>query len=177
MTSKNLVWMDLEMTGLNPINDKIIEIAVVVTDSELNIVANGPEIVIFQPESVLETMDDWNTRHHTASGLIDKIRASHIMVSEAEEQILNFLKKQVEKRVAPLCGNSICQDRRFIANHMPLIDNYLHYRNIDVSSIKELAGRWYPGFDSFSKKKAHTALSDIMESIEELKYFRKNVFK
>lgn len=171
-----LVWMDLEMTGLDPEKERIIEIATLITDERLHLIAEGPTIVIHQSDELLEAMDDWNQEHHGKSGLIDKVKQSTVSESAAEEQTLAFIKKYTSERTAPLCGNSIWQDRRFIARYMPQLDNYLHYRNVDVSSIKELVRRWYPDLEPFKKKKTHTALSDIKESIEELKYYRKKVF-
>ena len=172
----HLVWLDLEMTGLNPDSDRIIELACLVTDSNLNVIAEGPEPVVFQPESVLQGMDDWNTRHHNDSGLIEKVRSSNESESTVETQVLDFLKQHTEKRQAPLCGNSIWQDRRFLARYMPTLESWLHYRIIDVSSIKELVRRWYPSLPAFDKQKTHTAMSDIRESIGELKYYQSRVF-
>jgi oligoribonuclease len=174
--SELMVWMDLEMTGLDPLTDKIIEIATLITDKELNIVAQGPELIINQPETILQAMDSWNKEHHGASGLIEKVQKSTISIGMAEKETLNFIKKYVDERTAPLCGNSIWQDRRFISGQMPGLDTWLHYRNIDVSTIKELARRWYPDLLSFKKQKQHTALADIKESIAELKYYKKKIF-
>lgn len=173
----HLVWLDLEMTGLDPEICTIIEIATIVTDSELNVLATGPNLAIHQTEEMLDVMDDWNVKHHTASGLIERVRASQIDLAEAERQTLEFVQQYVGPRAAPLCGNSIWQDRRFLAKYMPEFESYLHYRNVDVSSIKELVRRWYP--DSFQaplKRASHVALDDIQESIRELQYYRDRIF-
>ena len=172
-----LVWMDLEMTGLDPARDVIIEMATLITDGELNVVAEGPEIAIRQPESTLAGMDEWNQTHHSASGLIERVRSSPVGEREAEAQTLSFLERHVDRDASPLCGNTIWQDRRFLVRYMPTLEAYLHYRNIDVSTVKELARRWRPELLSgFSKKNAHTALSDIRESVAELKYYRDHFF-
>lgn len=169
----NLVWMDLEMTGLDPDRDLIIEMATIVTDGELNVLAEGPVFAIATPEPVLEAMDEWNQTHHAASGLLDRVRKSEVSMLEAEAQTLAFLERWVEKGTAPLCGNSIWQDRRFLARYMPTLEGFLHYRIIDVSSIKELARRWRPELlNRLNKVNAHTALADIRESIDELKLYR-----
>ncbi len=175
--SEKLVWIDMEMSGLDPQTCRILEIATVVTDLELEIVEVGPVIAVHQSEEVLEAMDEWNTEHHFASGLVERVRASEFDEPAAEEATLEFVKRHVEERQSPLCGNSIWQDRRFIAKDMPRLDAYLHYRNIDVSSIKELARRWYPELGPFAKKKTHAALDDIKESIDELRYYRGCVFR
>jgi oligoribonuclease len=171
--------MDLEMTGLDPERERIIEIATVVTDGDLNILAEGPELVLNQPETVLAAMDDWNRKHHGESGLIDRVRASTMTDLEAEARIVAFLKEHVGEREAPLAGNSVHQDRRFIARYMPALDAYLHYRLVDVSTIKELVARWHP--DVYAKRPhkhaTHRALLDIRESIEELRYYRTAAFK
>lgn len=172
-----LVWIDMEMSGLDPDSCKILEIATIVTDIDLEIVEVGPVIAVHQSEEVLAAMDEWNTTHHTASGLVERVRNSDFDERAAQETTLEFVKKHVEERGSPLCGNSIWQDRRFIAKGMPRLDAYLHYRNIDVSSIKELARRWYPGLEPFEKNKAHTALEDIKESIAELRYYRRHLFR
>ena len=172
-----LIWIDLEMTGLDPIENKIIEIATIVTDRELNIIAEGPNIAIHQTESELEKMDDWNVKHHTASGLVEKVRESKYDNNSAELDTLNFLKKYCVEFTAPLCGNTITQDRRFIERYMPDLYEFLHYRNIDVSSFKEVAKCWYPKLSNYIKSGEHTALKDIQESIEELKYYRKTMLK
>ncbi|MGI9263576.1 MAG: oligoribonuclease [Gammaproteobacteria bacterium] len=173
----NLIWIDLEMTGLDPSTDRIIEIATVVTDKQLNVVAEGPVIAINQPESAIEGMDEWNTRQHNASGLVERMRASKIDETEAEQETLSFLRRHVEAGQSPMCGNSICQDRRFMARLMPDLERYFHYRNLDVSTLKELARRWYPDISSgFFKESTHLALQDIHDSIEELKYYRRMMF-
>jgi oligoribonuclease len=176
--SNNLIWIDLEMTGLDTDNDAIIEIATVVTDSELNLVAEGPMLAIHQPDAVLARMDEWNTRQHGQSGLTERVRNSTITEAEAERQTLEFLRQHVPARTSPMCGNSICQDRRFLARLMPELEAYFHYRNLDVSTIKELAARWAPGiYSGFSKESSHLALDDIRDSIDELKYYREHFFK
>ncbi|NLA75577.1 MAG: oligoribonuclease [Deltaproteobacteria bacterium] len=172
----NLTWVDLEMTGLNPDTMVILEIATVVTDANLNVIAEGPHLAINYPEEVLDRMEQWSRTHHQESGLLDRVRASKCNCAQAEQATLKFVASHFKKGESPLCGNSVWQDRRFLARHMPLLEDYLHYRIIDVSSIKELAKRWYPGFPPYQKKKEHLALNDIRESIEELKYFRKNIF-
>jgi len=169
----NLIWIDLEMTGLNPMKDHIIEIATIVTDADLEIIAQGPDIAIHQPEKILQAMDDWNTEHHTQSGLWQRVLDSDVSVREAERITLEFLKEHVPKHASPMCGNSICQDRRFLARWMPELENYFHYRQIDVSSIKEVIRRWNPQLlDGFSKTGQHLALADTEESIKELRYYR-----
>lgn len=174
-TKTNLIWIDLEMTGLDTMQDVIIEIATVITDSNLNIVAEGPELAIYQPDSVLAEMDKWNTKHHNKSGLVERIRLSKINNAEAEQQTLEFIKKHVAKQKSPLCGNSICQDRRFLHRLMPSLEQYLHYRNLDVSTVKELAKRWQPKiYGGFKKDPKHRAKDDIMDSIAELQYYREN---
>lgn len=172
----NLVWIDLEMTGLDPDQDEILEIASIVTNSDLEIIATGPVIVIHHDDNILNAMDDWNQKHHGESGLIKKVKASSYTTEMAEQETLEFLKKFVGERESPLCGNSIGQDRRFIIRYMKKLDEYLHYRNIDVSSFKEMVYRWYPQFPEFPKKNLHTALEDIQESIAELQYYRKHFF-
>ena len=172
-----LVWIDLEMTGLRPDTDAIIEIATVVTDSDLNIVGEGPVLAIHQPESILQGMDDWNRRTHGHSGLIERIRATTMDAAEAERRTLAFLEPLVPKNRSPLCGNSICQDRRFLARLMPTLESYVHYRNLDVSSVKELVRRWRPELcTGFVKQNTHRALDDILESIAELRYYRQHLF-
>jgi oligoribonuclease len=179
MGTAKLVWMDLEMTGLDPERERIIEIATIVTDGELNVLAEGPELVLHQPESVLEAMDEWNRKHHGDSGLVDRVRASTIADAEAEARILAFVAEHAGPREAPLAGNSIHQDRRFIARYMPALDAYLHYRMVDVSTVKELVARWYPEIYAKRPHKhaSHRALEDIRESIEELRYYRAAAFK
>lgn len=177
-TNLNLVWLDLEMTGLAPATDVIIEIATLVTDAQLNIIAEGPVLAINQADSALAAMDDWNQSHHSASGLIDKVRQSGIDEREAECQTLEFLRRHVAKNSSPICGNSICQDRRFMANYMPELEAFFHYRNLDVSSIKELVRRWKPELlQGLVKQGAHQAMDDIKDSIAELKYYREHFIK
>ena len=176
ISENNLVWMDLEMTGLDPEQDTIIEIATIITDAELNIVAEGPTLAIHQPDDVLERMDAWNQQHHGASGLIDRVRATDTSMHEAEQATLDFIKQYVPARTSPLCGNSIHQDRRFLVPYMPTLEAYLHYRMIDVSTVKELARRWYPQIEIPKKKEAHLALADIRESIDELRWYRQQLF-
>ena len=170
---QRLIWLDLEMTGLNTDTDSIIEIATIITDSDLNELAEGPVFVIMHPESVLRVMDDWNTEHHLASGLWQRVIESKTSMSEAEQGTINFLAQWTESGSSPLCGNSICQDRRFLFRQMPELERWFHYRNLDVSSLKELAARWSPGILSgLVKQNRHEALSDIRESIAELRYYR-----
>lgn len=173
----NLVWIDLEMTGLDPERMVIIEIASIVTDYELNIIAEGPNIAINYPEDILNSMDEWSRTHHTASGLLERVRASRHDCIKAEKETIEFLQDHCRKDESPLAGNSIWQDRRFLARHMPELEGFFHYRIVDVSSIKELVSRWYPSLPPYEKKKSHMALEDIYESIEELKYYRKHIFK
>ena len=173
---ENLIWIDLEMTGLDTFNDVIIEIATVVTDKELNILAEGPIIAIHQEDDVLNAMDEWNTKQHGGSGLIKRIQESSITVEQAEQETLDFLKPYVPKGKSPMCGNSICQDRRFMARLMPDLEAYFHYRNLDVSTLKELTQRWKPEIlDQFEKKGSHLAMDDILESIAEMKFYREKV--
>lgn len=168
-----LVWIDLEMTGLSPEKDRIIEIATIITDSNLNIVAEGPVFAVSQPQSMLAGMDEWNTRTHTGTGLVDRVLESTVEEREAEQETLRFIQEYVPRNKSPLCGNSICQDRRFLARYMRELEDYLHYRNLDVSTLKELAKRWHPDLvDGFEKRGSHRALDDIRESIEELRYYR-----
>jgi oligoribonuclease len=175
---ENLVWVDLEMTGLNPDTDRIIEMAAIVTDADLNLIAEGPVIAVHQPDAVLSRMDEWCTRQHGQSGLTDRVRASTISEAEAEQRMLAFLLQYSEKGASPMCGNSIGQDRRFLWRHMPELEAFFHYRNLDVSTIKELAKRWKPGIlDGFKKQGAHLALDDIRESIEELRHYRRHFFR
>ncbi|TAK84063.1 MAG: oligoribonuclease [Betaproteobacteria bacterium] len=175
-SADNLIWIDLEMTGLQPDADRIIEMAVLVTDSQLERVAEGPVLVVHQPDEVLDAMDSWNKGTHAKSGLIERVRASTLTEAQAEAQMLAFLAQHVPANVSPMCGNSICQDRRFLARWMPRLESYFHYRNLDVSTLKELVRRWKPeAGKGFSKEGKHEALADILESIEELKYYRKTV--
>ena len=174
----HLVWIDLEMTGLDPERDVILEIATIITDDALREVAVGPELTIAAPPAQLDAMDEWNQAHHGASGLIDRVRRSPHVVADAERLTLDFVKRHVAADAAPLCGNTIWQDRRFLARHMPALERHLHYRNIDVSSIKELARRWRPDVAAaFSKRNAHRALADIRESIAELAHYRDRFFR
>jgi oligoribonuclease len=175
---QHLIWIDLEMTGLNPDTDVIIEIATIVTDKDLNILAEGPVLAIHQSDAVLAAMDDWNQKHHGQSGLIERVRASSIDVAEAERLTLAFLKQWVPEKKSPICGNSIGQDRRFLCRYMPTLEAYFHYRNLDVSTLKELAARWAPNLkDGFSKQTKHQALEDVIESIEELRYYREHFIR
>ena len=176
--ANNLIWIDLEMTGLDPDNDLIIEIATVVTDKNLNILAEGPVFAVHQSDEALAAMDEWNQTHHGQSGLIDRVKNSNIDDAEAETRTIEFLKQWLPPRTSPMCGNSICQDRRFLYRYMPALEAFFHYRNLDVSTVKELAGRWAPQInDGFKKKSSHQALEDIIESIEELRYYREHFFK
>lgn len=170
-----LVWLDLEMTGLEPEIDRIIEMAVIVTDNELNMIAEGPVIAVHQPERVLALMDDWNQKTHGESGLIERVRQSKISEVEAEQQMLDFLAQHVAPKSSPLCGNSIGQDRRFLARYMRALEDFFHYRNLDVSTLKELARRWNPGLgQGFVKAATHQAMDDVRESIQELRYYREH---
>lgn len=176
--ARNLIWIDLEMTGLNTDEDRIIEIATIVTDAELNTLEEGPVFAIHQPNALLENMDAWNTSHHTQSGLIERVKKSETHEFHAEAETLKFLAQYVPAGKSPMCGNSICQDRRFLHRSMPLLEQYFHYRNLDVSSIKILAQQWAPEMAAgFNKSSQHLALQDIRDSIEELRYYRKHFFK
>lgn len=176
--SENLIWIDLEMTGLNPDTDLIIEIATIVTDKNLNILAEGPALAVHQPEAALLAMDAWNQKHHGESGLIDRVKASNISAADAERMTIEFLQQWVPERISPMCGNTIGQDRRFLVKYMPKLEAYFHYRSIDVSTLKELAARWAPELkDGFKKETRHEALADILESIEELRYYREHFIK
>lgn len=174
----NLIWIDLEMTGLIPEKDVIIEIATLVTDSELTILAEGPMIAVHQSDAILGGMDEWNTRQHGKSGLTQRVKDSRTNTAEAEQATIAFLEKHVPRGKSPICGNSICQDRRFLARYMPKLEAYFHYRNMDVSTIKELTRRWAPEvMKLYTKDSKHLALDDIRDSIEELKFYRANVFR
>jgi oligoribonuclease len=174
----NIVWVDMEMSGLNPDSDRVIEIAVVVTDSQLQVIAEGPVLAVHQPDAILDAMDEWNRTTHGRSGLTERVRASRLDEAQAERRLLEFLARYVPPRKSPMAGNSICQDRRFMARWMPQLEAYFHYRNLDVSSLKELARRWAPAvYRSFEKKSRHEALADIYESIEELKHYRVQMMK
>jgi oligoribonuclease len=172
----NLIWIDLEMTGLNPDTDYIIEIATVITDASLEIIAEGPVVAIQTENSALQAMDEWNTRQHNKSGLVTRINNSQFTCQDAESETLVFLRQYVPENISPMCGNSICQDRRFMHRLMPELENYFHYRNLDVSSLKELVQRWAPEKKQFSKHSSHLALNDIKDSIEELRVYRDNYF-
>src|ERR671924_1011922 len=172
----NLIWIDMEMTGLQPDCDRIIEIATLVTDPQLNVIATGPVVVIHQPDEVLDAMDTWNKSTHKKTGLIERVRASTLSEADAERAALTFLGEHVPANNSPMCGNSICQDRRFLARWMPKLEAHFHYRNLDVSTLKELVRRWKPELmKGFAKEGRHEALADILESIEELKFYRKSV--
>ena len=174
----NLIWIDLEMTGLDPDNDVIIEIATLITDADLNILAEGPTYAVHQPDSILDTMDEWNTNQHGKSGLTQRVRDSKISPAQAEAETIAFLEKWVPKGKSPICGNSICQDRRFLVRGMPKLEDYFHYRNLDVSTVKELARRWRPDvLAGVKKSSAHLALDDIKDSIAELQHYRDTFFK
>lgn len=176
MTANNsrLIWLDLEMTGLDPESDSILEIATLVTDSALEEVAEGPVLAIHHDRAILDAMDEWNTETHTATGLVERVRDSRVSMAEAERQTLDFLAAHTEWNSSPMCGNSICQDRRFLARQMPALCGWFHYRNLDVSSLKELAQRWAPEIAAgLTKENRHEALADIRESIEELRYYRR----
>jgi len=174
--AQRMVWIDLEMTGLDLERESIIEIATVITDSDLNVLATGPNLAVQVPQALLDSMDDWNTRHHHGSGLVDRIHREGVSLDEAERQTVDFLKAWVEPKTAPLCGNSVWNDRQFLAKEMPQVLDMLHYRMVDVSTLKELRRRWYPSSPRFNKKGAHLALDDILESIGELVHYREHLF-
>jgi len=177
-SDQNLIWVDLEMTGLEPDDDVIIEIATIVTDTELNTLAEGPVIALHQSEQRLDAMDEWNTSHHTRSGLVERVRRSADTEASASDATIEFLQQYLPADASPMCGNSICQDRRFMARHMPVLERYFHYRNLDVSTLKILAQRWRPELEQgFVKTGAHLALDDIRESIAELRYYRETLLK
>lgn len=175
--ASNLIWIDLEMTGLNTTTDQIIEIATIVTDAHLNELAAGPELAIYQPKEIMDGMDEWNTRQHGESGLTARVRESRLSMQEAEKQTIDFLEGHINIGVSPMCGNSICQDRRFLARQMPLLEAFFHYRNLDVSTLKILANYWAPELaNGFKKESSHRALADIRDSIAELTYYRESLF-
>ncbi len=175
---QNLIWIDLEMTGLDPDRDVIIEMATIVTDSQLNTLAEGPVIAVHQSDAILAGMDEWNTRQHGGSGLTQRVRESQISAAQAQAQTLAFLEQWVPARASPMCGNSICQDRRFLYRYMPTLEAYFHYRNLDVSTLKELAARWAPSLrEGLKKNSSHLALDDIRDSIAELQYYREHFIK
>jgi oligoribonuclease len=174
----NLIWIDLEMTGLLPEKDVIIEIATIVTDKDLNILAEGPALVIHQNDEILTGMDEWNTEHHTASGLVKRVKDSNVSIQQAEQQTIKFLKKYITAGTSPMCGNTVCQDRRFLYNYMPKLEKFFHYRHIDVSTLKELAVRWKPEAKMIREgESAHLALADIRDSIDELKHYRRTFIR
>ncbi|WKE65009.1 oligoribonuclease [Gallaecimonas kandeliae] len=178
MSKDNLIWIDLEMTGLDPEKERIIEIATIVTDKDLNVLAEGPVLAVHQSDELLGAMDEWCTRTHTANGLVARVKASTLSEADAERQTITFLEKWVDKGASPICGNSIGQDRRFLVKYMPALEAYFHYRNLDVSTLKELARRWSPDLlKGLQKKETHLALDDIRESIEELRYYREHFLK
>ncbi|CAB9538940.1 3'-to-5' oligoribonuclease (orn) [Bathymodiolus brooksi thiotrophic gill symbiont] len=174
----NLIWIDLEMTGLLPEKDVIIEIATIVTDKDLNILAEGPALVIHQNDEILTGMDEWNIEHHTASGLVKRVKDSNVSIQQAEQQTIKFLKKYITAGTSPMCGNTVCQDRRFLYNYMPKLEKFFHYRHIDVSTLKELAVRWKPEAKMIREgESAHLALADIRDSIDELKHYRRTFIR
>lgn len=176
--TNNLIWLDMEMTGLNPDQDRIIEVAMIVTDSNLNVLAESPVLVIHQPDAILDGMDDWNKNTHGKSGLIEKVKNSTVSEAEAEQALLDFMAQYIPERVTPMCGNTIHQDRRFMARWMPRLEAYFHYRNLDVSTLKELCKRWRPELaKGVVKRGKHEALADILESIEEMRYYREHFLK
>ena len=178
MTNLNLLaWIDLEMTGLDPEKHHIIEIASLITDSDLNVVEEGPELVISQPSEILELMNEWNVKQHTSTGLLEKIKSSSVLIEDAEKDTLDFFQKHIKQHKSPLCGSTVSHDRRFLIKYMPKLANHFHYRHIDVSSFKEVVKRWYPEAEEFEKKGSHRAMDDIKESVDELKFYRKKFFK
>ncbi len=178
VNNNNLIWIDMEMSGLIPDSDRILEVALVVTDSQLNVVAEAPVLAVHQSDSILDNMDKWNKSTHAKSGLIDKVKASKLNEDEVEKDMIAFLQKYVPPNISPMCGNTICQDRRFLARTMPKLEAYFHYRNLDVSTLKELAKRWKPAIlAGLTKQGKHEALADIYDSIAELKYYREHFIK
>lgn len=175
--STHLVWIDMEMTGLDAARDVVLEIATLITTSDLDVVAEGPVLAVHQPDAALALMDDWNVRTHTGSGLVERVKASTVTVSDAETQTLEFLRAWTPEGASPLCGNSVHQDRRFLRRYLPALDAYLHYRILDVSTIKELAARWYPALTPPPKREVHRALDDIRESVAELRWYRERIFR
>ncbi len=175
-SADNLIWIDLEMTGLDTDNDLIIEIATIITDPQLDILAEGPVIAIHQSNDILDAMDEWNTTQHTNSGLVDRIKNSQYTVQDAENKTLEFVQKFVTERSSPMCGNSICQDRRFMHRLMPTLEKYFHYRNFDVSTVKEAVKRWYSNGPEFKKESSHLAMDDIRDSINEMRFYREHYF-
>ena len=177
-SDRNLIWLDMEMTGLNPDTDLVIEIATLVTDADLNLIAEGPIVAIHQSVEVMNAMDEWNTNQHGKSGLTQRVLESTYSEADAENQTIEFLEALVPAGSSPMCGNSICQDRRFMARHMPKLERYFHYRNLDVSTLKELAARWKPSaMEGFSKKGSHLAMDDIRDSVDELRHYRKTLIQ
>ncbi len=177
LSPRNLIWIDLEMTGLDTLNDEILEIATIVTDPELNVLAEGPVLALHQPDERLAQMDAWNTHQHKQTGLVERVRESNLTAREAEQQTLDFLRAYVPAKASPMCGNCICQDRRFMHRLMPELEAHFHYRNLDVSTVKELASRWASSLQPCPKQATHRALDDVRESIAELRYYREQVFK
>ena len=174
----NLIWIDMEMSGLSPENDRVLEVAIVITDAQLNVVAEGPVKVVHQADDVFERMDSWNKSTHKKSGLIDRVKAATQDEAQVEAELIAFLALHLPANTSPMCGNSICQDRRFLARHMPKLEAFFHYRNLDVSTLKELAKRWRPGLsEAFKKSNKHEALADIYESIDEMKYYREHFIR
>jgi len=173
-----LIWIDLEMTGLDPVRERIIEMAIIITDADLNTLAESPVLVVSQPDSILDAMDQWNTKQHGGSGLVDRVKASSLSEAEAERQMLKFLREHTDAGTSPMCGNSVHQDRRFLNRYMPALEDHFHYRNLDVSTLKELVRRWRPDLMAgLTKKGTHLALDDIRDSIDEMRYYREHFLK